>query len=78
MSWNALLGNWLRNWEVPPNPHNHLNKFLTPEELAEVNALAPNSKEQADRVIAFMDPEGAADDHIRAQVYELFRRAPEA
>jgi hypothetical protein len=78
MSWNALLGNWLRNWKVPPNPHNHLHRFLTADELAEVNALSRNSKEQADRVIAFMDPEGAADDHIREQVYELFRRAPEA
>jgi hypothetical protein len=75
MSWNGLLGNWLRNWEVPPNPHKHLHRFLTPAELAEVNALPRNSKEQADRVIAIVDPEGAADDRIREQVYELFRRA---
>ena len=78
MSWNGLLGNWLRNWKEPPNPHNHLHKFLTPEEIAEVNALPRNSKAQADRVIAAMDPEGAADDRIREQVYELFQRAPEA
>ncbi|WP_298242045.1 hypothetical protein [uncultured Bradyrhizobium sp.] len=78
MSWNALLGNWLRNWEVPPNPHNHLHRFLTPGELSEVNALPRNSQVQADRVIAFLDPEGAADDRLREQVYELFRRAPQA
>lgn len=76
--WNGLLGNWLLNWKEPPNPHNHLHRFLTPEELAEVNALPRNSKAQADRVVAFMDPEGAADDHIRRQVHELFQRAPAA
>jgi hypothetical protein len=78
MSWNALLGNWLANWTVPPNPHDHLHRFLTAEELIEVNALPRNSKAQVDRIIAIIDPEGAADDRTRAQVYELFRRAPEA
>ena len=78
MSWNTLLGNWLANRTVPPNPHDHLHRFLTAEELIEVNALPRNSKAQADRVITIIDPEGAADDRIRAQVYELFRRAPEA
>jgi hypothetical protein len=78
MFWSGMLGNWLLNWKVPPNPHDYLHRFLTPKELAEVNALPRNSKEQADRVTAFMDPESAADDPIRDQVYELFRRAPEA
>jgi hypothetical protein len=78
MFWNGLLGNWLINWKVPPNPHGHLDKYLTPEQLADVYSFPRNSKEQVDRVIHYMDREGAADDDIRKQAYELFQRSPPA
>jgi hypothetical protein len=78
MFWNGLLGNWLINWKVPPNPHGHLDKYLTPEQLADVYSFPRNSKEQVDRVIHYMDRDGAADDDIRKQAYELFQRSPPA
>jgi len=73
--WNATLGNWLNNWKVPPNPYNHLAKYLTPEQIVEVYALPMGSTEQVDKVIEFVDEDEACDQHIRQQAYELFRRA---
>jgi len=76
MWWNAMLGNWLRNWKTPPNPHNHLHKYLTPEQLTEVYKLRRNSKEQVDLVISYVDRENAITDELRAYAYELFERSP--
>jgi|GEM_PF-3532430 len=70
--WNMLLGNWLRNWKTPPNPHNYLHKYLTPDQLAEVYGLPCNSKEQVDVVISFIDTNHAIDDRLRELAYELF------
>lgn len=75
MNWNALLRNWL-NWSAPPDPHSHLHRFLTPEEIADVYSLPRNSEEQIDRIIQYGDREGAVDDNIRALIHELFRRSP--
>jgi hypothetical protein len=74
--WNMLLGNWLRNWKVPPNPHDHLHKYLTPEQLAEIYKLLRNSKAQVDLVISYMDADQAIDDKLREYAYELFERSP--
>lgn len=74
--WGALLGNWLHNWKVPPNPHDHLPRYLTPEQLEAVYALPRNSKEQIDLVITYVDTHGAITDGLRAEAYELFRRSP--
>jgi len=75
--WNALLGNWLRNWKVPPNPHHHLHKYLTAEQMSAVYSLPRNSNEQVDLVISYLDTDGAITEALRAQAYELFERAPE-
>jgi hypothetical protein len=74
--WNMLLGNWLRNWKVPPNPHDHLQKYLTPEQRAEVYKLPRNSKAQVDLVIKYMDTDQAINDNLRKLAYELFERSP--
>jgi hypothetical protein len=76
--WNMLLGNWLRNWKVPPNPYNHLHKYLTEQQLGEVLALPHKSREQVDRVIGFVDEDNAINDELRLLAYELFERAPDA
>ncbi len=76
LSWNALMGNWLKNWPAPPDPHKHLSKFLSENEIEAVYKLPRNSKEQVDLVIRFMDIDEAADDNIRNQAYELFERSP--
>jgi hypothetical protein len=75
--WNMLLGNWLRNWKVPPNPYNHLHKYLTEQQLAEVLALPRKSREQVDRIIAFVDEDNAISNELRLLAYELFERAPD-
>lgn len=74
--WNMLLGNWLRNWKVPPNPHDHLNKYLTPEQIVEIYKLPRNSRAQVDLVINYVDTDQAIDDELRKLAYELFERSP--
>jgi len=74
--WNCLLGNWLNNWKTPPNPYNHLDKYLTPAQMDKVMLLPKGSTEQVDKIIAFVDVDGACTEQLRQQAYELFRRAP--
>ncbi|WP_445219862.1 hypothetical protein ACKWRH_06890 [Bradyrhizobium sp. Pa8] len=76
MFWKAMMGNWLRNWKTPPDPHKHLARYLTPTQLEEVYRLPRNSKEQVDLVIKYVDRENAIDDDLRNQAYELFARSP--
>ncbi len=76
MFWKAMMGNWLRNWKTPPDPHKHLARYLTPTQLEEAYGLPRNSKEQVDLVIKYVDRENAIDDDLRNQVYELFERSP--
>jgi hypothetical protein len=74
LSWKAFIGNWL-NWEKPPNPHDHLSKYLTPEQMAAVYALPRNSQEQVDLVISYVDHDNAIDDDLRKMAYRLFERS---
>ena len=75
--WKMLLGNWLKNWTTPPNPYEHLHKFLTTEQIEEVELLPKKSQQQVDKVVDFVDEDNACDDEIRGLAYELFRRAPD-
>jgi len=77
MFWKAMMGNWL-NWKKSPDPHNHIARYLTPEQLTEVYALPRNSKEQVDLVLRYGDKDGIVDDALRKQAYELFERSPPA
>ena len=72
--WKMMLGNWL-NWKTPPNPYNHLHRYLTPEQLEEVYRLPMRSPEQVDKVIEFVDRDGACDGELRELAYDLFRRS---
>lgn len=72
--WKAMLGNWL-NWDRPPNPYKHLDRYLTPDQVEEVYRLPMGSTEQVDKVIEFVDTDGACDDELRHLAYQLFRRA---
>lgn len=74
MSYHAFLGNWL-NWKRPPDPHNHLERYLSADQLKAVYELPRNSREQVDLVISYADQEGIVDDHLRERIYELFRRS---
>jgi len=76
-SWKMLLGIWLKNWKTPPNPYDHLHKYLAAEQLEEVERLSRKSREQVDKVIEFVDEDNACDDEIRELAYELFARAPD-
>lgn len=75
--WHAMLGNWL-NWKVPPNPYDHLPKYLNEEQLLEVYQLPLGSPEQVDKVIEFVDVDGACDEPLRKRAYEFFRRGADA
>lgn len=72
--WRAMLGNWL-NWKNPPNPYDHLSRFLTVEELEEVYRLPMQSEEQVDKVIEYFDRDRACDAGLRKMAYQLFSRA---
>ena len=52
--------------------YSHLHKYLTPEELREVNALPHRSKEQIDQIIELVDEYGACNDELREMVYKAF------
>ena len=73
-SWKAMLGYWL-NWKEPPNPYDHLCRYLTPDQIAEVYRLPMQSEEQVDKVIEFLDTDHACDADLRNMAYRLFRRA---
>lgn len=73
--YSALLVNALRDGHHPPNPHDHLHRFLTPEQLVEVNSLPRNSPEQVERVIQFVDRPGVVDERLRELIQELFCRS---
>ncbi len=72
--WKAMVGNWL-NWREPPNPYDHLHRYLNPDQIAEVYRLPMQSEQQVDKVIEFMDTDNACDADLRRQAYEFFRRA---
>lgn len=74
MMYHAMLGNWL-NWKRPPDPHNHLDRYLNSEQLEAVYRLRRNSREQVDLVISYADREGVVDEHLRERICELFRRS---
>ena len=69
-----MLGNWL-NWKEPPNPYEHLSRYLTLEQTEEVLRLPMQSEEQVDKVIEFVDSGRACDAELRTMVNQLFRRA---
>ncbi|MGX5851027.1 hypothetical protein ACWGTO_28590 [Mesorhizobium sp. PL10] len=73
MMWNALVGNWL-NWKEPPRLYNHLPRYLTSDEIAELYALPLRSREQIDRLIDLVDREQACDDALRERIHRLFQR----
>lgn len=52
--------------------YSHLHRYLTPDELEEINALPPRSKAQVDRIIEMVDEHGACDDDLRCMVYKAF------
>jgi len=74
MMYHALLGNWL-SWERPPDPHDHLHRYLSAKQLKAVYRLPRNSREQVDLAISYADREGIVDDRIREKIYELFQRS---
>jgi len=53
--------------------YSHLHKYLTQEELEEINALPHRSKEQIDRVIEMVDEYGSIDDELRELIYKGFK-----
>ena len=74
--WKAMLGNWL-NWDKPPNPYEHLDRYLTKDQLDAVNRLPERSKKQVDKIIELVDSDGACDEELRGLLYRLFEaKAP--
>lgn len=76
--WKAMLGNWLKNWKVPPDPHHHLHRYLTEDQMRDAYALPRNSKAQVDFIIGIVDEYNAIDEELRAMAYELFERSTSA
>ncbi|PTM40510.1 hypothetical protein [Bosea sp. 124] len=73
--YKAMMHHWLK-WDTPPDPHRHLSRYLSADQLAEAYKLPRNSPEQVDLIIGYADRDNAIDEKLREQVYELFRRSP--
>jgi hypothetical protein len=73
LMWKGLVKNWLA-WSAPPNPYDHLKRYLTPEQLQQVYEMPMDSTGQVDKVIEFVDRENVCDVELRELAYELFRR----
>ncbi|HET7832693.1 MAG TPA: hypothetical protein VFK88_06990, partial [Gallionella sp.] len=54
------------------NPYTYLDRYLTEEELNEVNALPYGSGRQIDRIIELVDEYEACDDELRQIIYKAF------
>jgi hypothetical protein len=54
------------------NPFDHLDRYLTPSELKEINALPSRSKRQVNRIIEFVDEDGVCDEELRSLAYKAF------
>ena len=71
--WKSTLRHCL-NLNQPPDPYKHLDRHLTPEQIAEVYSLPMRSQKQVDMIIDSIDKDGACDEELRRLAYELFRR----
>jgi hypothetical protein len=54
------------------NPRQVLDLHLTADEIAVVDQLPANSRDQVQRIISFLDPDQAFDDEIRNKIYMAF------
>jgi hypothetical protein len=54
------------------NPRQVLNLHLTANEIAIVDQLPANSREQVERIIGFLDPDQTFDDEIRNNMFMAF------
>ena len=68
MAWKA----WVIPFIQQADPRRVLNSFLTANEIAVVDQLPANSREQVERLIEYLDPDQAFDDEIREKVRVKF------
>lgn len=54
------------------DPFDYLDRYLTPEELLEVNNLPARSQQQVDRIIELIDEYGACNQELRELTYQAF------
>lgn len=68
--WRVLLSQ-----VVIPNkkdPFQYLDRYLTPEQITEINQLPQRSEQQIDRIIEMVDEYGACDEELKHVVYQAF------
>jgi hypothetical protein len=69
--WNVLFQQLVL--PAKRDPYEYLDRYLTPDELDEINSLPFKSKLQVDRIIQLVDEYGACDEALRALVYKAFQ-----
>jgi len=72
--WNMMIGNWVQ-WEKPPNPYDHLHKYLTEDQLSAILGLEKGSMEQIDAIIRVVDTDNACDAELRERIHKYFDKA---
>lgn len=75
VSWSALIGNWVHNWEKPPDPYLHLDKYLSEDQIEMIYKLPKYSREQVDLIIKYADEVGAVDNNLRKIIYKFFEKS---
>lgn len=69
-SFKLFIDQWIKSGI---NPYEHLDKYLSDDEITYVKHLPHGSQQQVDKIIAFADEEGACNDVLRKKIYELFK-----
>lgn len=72
MTYSIFLREWIAKGI---DPYAYLDKYLDGSQIALVKKLPHRSREQVDKIISLIDKDGACNDEIRTQAYELFKAA---
>jgi len=72
--WELMLGQVVIRNGI--DPYQHLDKHLTPDEIAEVLAMPKYSRQQVDRIIEIVDEKGLVDEELRDLAYRAFKVQP--
>lgn len=55
------------------DPYEHLDKYLSDDDIAHIKTLPHRSQQQVDKIIELADEEGACNDDLREKIYQLFK-----
>ena len=70
-NWNLLFQQVLPQHNI--DPYQHLDKYLTDEQLEDIYSFPFRSQQQVDRIIQLIDTHQICTDLMRSKVYDAFK-----